>query len=83
LSLRSLFIVKQISKTPDDRRILQSLGGSEKQNNGKCCFKILSEKITFLRITTNHHNRKCSSVSATKFSPTPSHRGGTMVQLPP
>jgi len=44
LGLRSLFIVKQISKTPDDRRILQSHGGSEKQNNGKCCFKNLSEE---------------------------------------
>ena len=44
LGLRSLFVVKQISKTPDDRRIVQSHGGSEKQNNGKC-FKNLSEKI--------------------------------------
>jgi len=45
LGLRSLFIVKQISKTPDDRRIVQSHAGSEKQNNGKCCFKNLSEVI--------------------------------------
>ena len=44
LGLRSLFVVKQISKTPDDRRIVQSHGGSEKQNNEKC-FKNLSEKI--------------------------------------
>jgi len=45
LGLRSLFIVKQISKTPVDRRIVQSHGGSEKRNNGKCCFKNLSEVI--------------------------------------
>ena len=45
LGLRSLFIVKQISKTPDDRIIVQSRGGSERQNNGNCCFKNLSEKI--------------------------------------
>ena len=45
LTLRSLFIVKQISKTPDDRRIVQSHGISEKQNNGKCCFTNQSQKI--------------------------------------
>ena len=40
-----MFIVKQIPQTPDDRRIVQSHGGSEQRNNGKCCFKNLSEVI--------------------------------------
>ena len=56
-----MFIVKQIPKTPDDRRIVQSHGGSEKRNNGKCCFKNLSELINI------SPNRNRSSQSEMMF----------------
>ena len=45
LSLRNLFIVKQTSKTLDERRIPESHVGFGKRNTGKFCFKNQSEKI--------------------------------------
>jgi len=45
LSLKSMFIFKQISNSPEDRRIVESDGRSGKRNNEKCCFKHQSEAI--------------------------------------
>ena len=59
LDLRNLFIAKQIQKTPDDGRIVQNHGGSEKGKNGKCCFKNLSEKIN---ISPNLNNSSQSEM---------------------
>ena len=76
LSLSNLFIVKQTSKTLDERRISESHEGSERENNEKCCFKKQSEKIN---ISPNlnkssqsemllYHSNKISTENSLKIS---------------